>query len=223
MGKEYKQVSEIRSFVPDAGGLLFRDDFADGLRFKVGGSAAGAVVCITDYRPCLGSSCLELSNRADTFVDATTVLAVTTIRLPSSRYVSCLFDFKYEEFDNVSFVYQSLLFYMQSVRVEFGIKYDVVNDRIMYFSSDATWVNVVNTDVKLREDFWNRFEFGIDVYRNKYVYMLLNGVQYTVSDFSAREVIGVTDLGAMVWLGCGQKDTTAGVKTYFDNVVVLSE
>ena len=221
MGREYKQVSEIRSFVPDAGDLLFRDDFSSGLRFSVSGSAAGKYVAVTDYRPLIGSNCLEVSNRADTFVDGNTVVASSDIRLPGSRYLSSLFAFRYLVAANLDGVWQRFVFYMQSRWVEFGVRYDVQNDRLQVYTDATSWENVVETDVRLLGDSWVNVRFAVDFFANKYLSLVIGGVSYDVSSFSIHSADAAVNLKGVIQLGCEQQGTSDGFITHFSNLSVI--
>lgn len=223
MGKEYRRQQFIKGMTPAYGGLLCYDNFEGALTWELSGDSAGNRLYLSDYRPSRGGGCMEIYNDLETPVDAETIGAKRYFMLSDAELLRFICMFRIEEKAVIQYLHFQYLWQTKTLSSTPLIRFDLVNDKLLYWDGDLGWTDVPGGTFKVLEGGWLYFDMLCNIKQSEYISINLNGGIVDMSGLPIENTAGTYFPNGTVDISATQEGTGNRAKMWVDELVILSE
>lgn len=189
MGQEYTRQLEIRSLTPASGGVLFYDDFSSILRHwnTVSTAVDGTALLDTD-KAHDGSASLRLRAEETGALEDDIIVAIRADPIGISTNLEISIFFWSDENGTQPDLQLELEFLGKPRRRNFGIEFDVVNNRFNFFNSAGAYAEIPGGNISVSPFVWHKLTLRVDNLNNEYIAMIIDGQVVDMSGLSGQDV-----------------------------------
>jgi len=181
-------------------GVLFLDDMEYATPYVVTGTGADFSCDVQAAAKCFGIKGLRLATRTTNPAEDDIVTAAIQICYPETNKMVCRMRVGITDVSDTKDFQVALTVKDGANEYKAAIKYDQEVQKLYYWGSAGSWVEISGYAFTISDTFWSILEFSIDLGSHEYLSVLYEGVETSLADVAIQTVGVSTDRSVLLEL-----------------------